>query len=293
MAASRKAKPRGKARARASSVGVGRGDDPLVAAGARGQKGAQEEEDELSSSMTREVEVPFLGGIVDAAREPSAVPPAPTTRVLDGLDAHDLLDDLAQTMEAPSASPVILLDAAETVLSELGFRDTTDEEVARAAGVSLDVFHAHFASKAALLHAVSDRLCGQLDAVTSEATRTGIWETATPREIVELAIRSMLDVLLARAGLVRAILVSGDETMMDALRQVRAKMAANVLRLVGDARGDKPDQRDVAFALLLAISITHHAVVAGTEWCGLDLEHAELRERIVRAATQCLGDPAR
>src|SRR5262245_50251651 len=84
-------------------------------------------------AQPREVEV------VDSSARSVPPPPPTTTRVL---------DDLAETVEAPAVTPrVLLLDAGEIVFSKLGYAQTTDAEVARSARLSLDVFHAHFANK--------------------------------------------------------------------------------------------------------------------------------------------------
>ncbi len=293
--ASRKTKPREKKPARPprpnARTGQGAPGGELVSAAP-----AVAEESRPSSTMTREVEIVALGSLLDAARElapgASPIPEPPTTRVLDDL----LLDDLAQTAEAPSASRILLLDAGETVFSELGFVRTTDKEVARVAGVSLDVFHAHFASKTALLHALSDRFCSQAITATNEATKTGIWEQATPREVVEVAVRSMLDVVLGRRGLVRAVLMSGDEGLIDGFRQVGLNITEKVLGVIDALDFDsaaKPEPRDVAFALLLAISIAHHTIMIGPEWCGLDDEGDEVYERVAHAVTAYLEDAPR
>jgi AcrR family transcriptional regulator len=278
--ASRKAKPREKKPARQISA---RAAGPLPT-------GDGEVDDRRpSSTMTREVEIATLGnllesaGDVEAARGP-AIPPPPTTRVL---------DDLAQTTEAPSASRILLLDAGEVVFSELGYARTTDAEIARAAAVSLDVFHAHFASKTALLHALSDRFCSQAMTVTNDATKSGIGEHATPREVVEVAVRSMLDIILGRAGLVRAVLTAGDDTMLDGFRRVGINTTEKVLRVLEETHADgematKPEPRDVAFALHLAIAIAHHAIMVGIEWCGRDFERDEIYERVTHAVSAYL-----
>lgn len=197
------------------------------------------------------------------------------------------LDDLAQTLEAPAAAPRnVILDAGEAIIGERGLLATTDSAIASRAGVSLDVFHAHFASKSALLYALSERFCTQAMSLTDETTKSGSWSRSTPREVIEVAARTILDVVLGRAGLIRAVLASGDEKMLDGFRRVGAHITERVARVLGETHAppeERPDPRDVGFALLLAVSFAHHTIMVGTEWTGLDFERGELYERVMRA----------
>jgi AcrR family transcriptional regulator len=204
---------------------------------------------------------------------------APTRRVI---------DDLAQTVEAPSAGPrLLLMDAAESVLAEIGFSATTGTEIARFAGVSLDVFQAHFASKTALLHAMIDRFCAQAITTTDEALRS---EAATlPHELVAIAIRSILDVVLGRAPLVRAVLSHGDDKMIDGLRRFGAHVTMRVTHLleemdVGADSGAKLESRDVAFVLHSAAALAHQAAMGVTDWTGSGFDRDELCTRASQLA---------
>jgi AcrR family transcriptional regulator len=251
------------------------------------------------SSTTRELEAATVAMLAEHSTHAASVPAmrvalaaAPTTPELHEAAPRPAVrarqfDDLAQTIEAPATAPrVLLLDAGEAVINELGFPATTDAEIARCAGVSIDVFHAHFASKSALLYALSERFCAQTMSLTDDATRDGIWDRATAREVIEVAVRSILDVILGRAGLVRAVLASGDEKMLDGFRRVGAHIAQSVTRVIESTHTspeERPDPRDVAFALLLAIALAHHAIVLGTESSGLDFERSEIFERVAQA----------
>ena len=209
--------------------------------------------------------------------KPLTVPqPAPTE--------PRLVDDLAQTIEAPSAPRILILDAAEMLIAHVGFGVVTEEEVAKAANVSIDVFHAHFADKLALLRALNERFCTQAIALTDDATRSGIWDHAAPRDVIEVAVRSILDVVLSRAALVKAVLSSDDEELLEGFRRVGTNVTARVMGVIDEMRGkDKPDERDVAFVFLLAVSIAHQTIMIGPEWSGVAFEREDLYERTVRA----------
>ncbi|MBX3223497.1 MAG: TetR/AcrR family transcriptional regulator [Labilithrix sp.] len=235
-----------------------------------------------SATMTREVEAvtaekliasSMAGSVPGILAVPQALPTEPRA-----------LDDLAETAEAPSAPHVLIMDAAELLMANVGFAAVTEAEIAKAANLPVDVFRAHFADKAALLRALDERFCAQAIGVTDDATRSGIWDHASPRDVVEVAVRSILDVVLGRAALVRAVIASGDPEMLDGFRRVGAHMTARVTRVIAEMRDDdKPDERDVAFVFLLAVSLAHHAIMIGTEWSGFEFDRDDLYERVTRA----------
>lgn len=236
-----------------------------------------------SSTMTREVEAitaqELIAGTIATASVPkiSAAPPAAPTE-------PRVLDDLAQTIEAPSAPRILIMDAAEMLIAHVGFAATTEEEIAKAANLSLDVFRAHFADKLALLRALDERFCAQAIAVTDEATRSGIWDRAEPRDVIEIAVRTILDVVLGRAALVRAVLSSGDPELLDGFRRVGTNITAQIARVIDEMHGDdKPDKDDVAYVFLVAVSLAHHTIMVGTDWSGVDFDRDDLYERTIRA----------
>lgn len=204
-----------------------------------------------------------------------------------------MLDDLAQTVEAPTFAPQsIILDAAEAVIDRVGFEQATDDLIASEAGISLDVLRANFESPKDLLAALNVRFCDQVVALTNDATKSGVWEHATARDVIEIAVRSTLDVVFGRAALIRAVFASGEPSMLAEYRRVGQNLTKNITRVIGETRGPKGDKlapRDVAFALLQTIGLAHHVILIGTEWSGLDYEREDLTARAVRAATVSLG----
>jgi len=235
-----------------------------------------------SSTMTREVEAITSAELIASTLATGSVPklsapqPAPTE--------PRIADELAQTIEAPSAPRTIIMEAAELELAHVGFGMTTEAELAKAANVSLDAFHAHFADKMALLRALNERFCAQAITVTNEATRSGIWDNSSPREVIEVAVRSILDVVIGRGALVKAVLSSGDEALLEGFRSVGRNITTRIVRVIDEMSAtDKPGERDVAFVFLLAVSLAHHTIMIGPEWSGVDFDRNELYERAVCA----------
>ncbi len=271
---------------------------PSVVEGAR-NAAAQPDDDageqalRPSSTMTREVEAitaeELIASMVGTqpVPKPYSVPePAPTE--------PRVVDDLAQTIEAPSAPRILIMDAAEMLIAHVGFGVVTEDEIAKAANVSIDVFHAHFADKLALLRGLNERFCAQAIAVTDDATRSGIWDHAAPGEMIEVAVRSIIDVVLSRAALVKAVLSSDDEELIEGFRRVGANVTARIMGVIEEMpTKDKPDERDVAFVFLLAVSLAHHAILVGPEWSGVAFEREELYDRGVRAVRGYLGGRSR
>jgi AcrR family transcriptional regulator len=88
----------------------------------------------------------------------------------------------------PEARPEELLDAALTVFGERGFRATTLEEVAKAAGVSKGTVYLYFASKDDLFRAMVEKnVIGMLELAEARVRE----HTGTAAELLELMIRSM------------------------------------------------------------------------------------------------------
>lgn len=200
-----------------------------------------------------------------------AAPPAPPTTVR-------ALDDLAATVEMPalgSLGPrVLVMDAAEAVIAEGGFSPSVVKKTAEWAGVSVDVFHAHFNDERALLAALADRFHAQATTTVDDAV-----STATP---VEAAIKGVVDLLLGRAALVRAIVADG--ALVDEFRAVGRHLADG---LAGALDG-KVDAADVRFAALEAVALAHYAIVLGT-----DDDREQLSGRAAAAAIAYLSSRSR
>lgn len=203
------------------------------------------------------------------------------------------VDELAATREAPDATRLSILDAGEALFSKKGFARANVEEIAKAAGVTSDVFYGHFAGKGALLRALTERFYDQMVTVTDQATRSGIWRDASPRDVIEVAVRSVLDVIFDREGLVRAILAHGatDPALVTALRKIGTHLVTKLNGVVGETNakpGERPDGRAVAFSLLLTVSLAHHEILVGGEWSGTSFPREELASEAARAVTAYL-----
>ncbi|MDB4935932.1 MAG: Transcriptional regulator, TetR family protein [Labilithrix sp.] len=205
-----------------------------------------------------------------------------------------VVDDLAETREGHVSSLVSLLDAGEKVISERGFARASIEDVAHRAGVSIDVFHAHFAGKGALLRALNDRFVDQMIAAVDSSTRTGSWSSSRARDVVEIAVRTIVDVVDERQGLVRAFLAHGatDRALVTGLRKIGTHMTERLVNVLGgckDAKSSPASARTVGFSLLLSVALAHHCILVGEEWAGVGLTRDELTEELTTAISGYLA----
>jgi AcrR family transcriptional regulator len=205
-----------------------------------------------------------------------------------------VIDDLAVTREGHVVSLIELLDAGEAVIVERGFARTSIEDVAMKAGVSVDVFHAHFAGKGALLRALNDRFVDQMIAAVDASTATGSWSTSRVHDVVEIAVRTILDVVEDRGGLVRAFLSHGatDVSLAEGLRKIGNHMTAKLVAALAsctDAQESPGTPRTVGFSLLLSVALAHHCVLVGEEWAGVGLTREELTEELTTAISAYLA----
>jgi AcrR family transcriptional regulator len=204
-------------------------------------------------------------------------------------------DPLAATIEAPAALPrLTLLDAGEAVIGAKGFARATVEDIAARAGVEVDVFYAHFSGKGALLRALCDRWVTQMTMVTNDATHSGIWATATPSEMIDVAARSAIDAIYDHAPIVRAVLAQSatDRTLAASLEKIGTLLTRRVTKVVKEAKSKTQKhigEREVAFALLLAISLAHHAILVGAGSTGHPFDRDALANEATRAIAAYLG----
>lgn len=230
-------------------------------------------------------------------------PRSPKSKKARAAQKHDSLavtravpavDELSETREGNVVSRVVLLDAGEAVISERGFARSTVEDIAASAGVSVDVFHAHFAGKGALLRALNERFVDQMIAAVDASTRSGSWSNSGVRDVVEIAVRTILEVVEERQGIVRAFLAHGatDRALAVGLRKIGTHMTSRLLAALGDCPDGKrsaADPRSVGFSLLLSVALAHHCVLVGEGWEGVGLTREQLTEELTTAVSAYLA----
>jgi AcrR family transcriptional regulator len=185
-----------------------------------------------------------------------------------------------------------LLVAGEAVISELGFARATAEEITHRAGVPAEVFQTQFAGMDGLLRGLSARFVEQMMTVTEQATHQGVWKGAAARDVVEVAVRSIIDVILERQGLVRELLAHGatDPSLSADLRRIGAHMSSRIVATFAECTNvPARPTRTLAFSLLVAASLAHHHILVGDGWSGAAFTKEQLAEEAATAICAYLG----
>lgn len=199
---------------------------------------------------------------------------------------------LDSTREAPAISRKAILDAGEAVISKRGFALTRVEDVAQAAGISAAAFRVHFPGTGALLRALNERFVEQMTGAIDASTRSGSWASSRVTDVVEIAVRTIIDVVFQRQGLVRAFLAHGatDRSLAGGLNKIGNHFTKRLVAALAECE-DAPrgGVRPVAFSLLLSVALAHHCILVGESWAGVGFTREEVAEEASRAITAYLG----
>jgi hypothetical protein len=156
------------------------------------------------------------------------------------------------------------------------------EDVCERAGVRGAELAAEFCTMVDLLRALADRMCSQRIATTEEATRAGIWAGTPPRDVVAVAVRSIIDTIFQREALIREMLSRGgrDPAFSAGLCRIGADLAARLTRVLPECAGHpRVEPRRLAFALSTAAAIGHQAILLARDWSGECFTPDEIAER--------------
>jgi hypothetical protein len=142
------------------------------------------------------------------------------------------------------------------------------------------------------LRALSEAFVAQMEQVTDESTRPGIWKGAAARDVVEVAIRSIIDVVIERKDLVRAFLAQAatDPAYANDLRRIGTHLSNRLIGVLAECTNvPARPSRAVAFSLLLTVALAHHYVLVGDEWSGVSFTKEQLTEEAARVICAYLG----
>jgi len=203
-------------------------------------------------------------------------------------------DELAQTREGEGVARALLMDAGQALIAEQGFTAVTVESISRAAQLTPDVFHAHFGGKEALLRALGDRFAEQMNTATDASTRSGIWKGALVADVVEIAVRTVLDVVHERRGLVRAFLSEGarDPVLVEGLRRIGAHLTSRLGAVIAECRdADAYPDRDrlLGFSLFVSAAMVHQVILVGESWSGIPFTREQLTDETTKAVAAYLA----
>lgn len=190
-----------------------------------------------------------------------------------------------------------ILDAAEVLVTEKGFADTTVAEVARRAGSSVGSFYNRFHDKDGLLYALYERYFEQATATADAALDPARWEGVGIAEILRAVTRFLVEIYRERAGLIRAFVQRNHSDATFQARQerlshyVNEKLSALLLMRASEIAHADP-ARAASFGLTFTVSTIESVVLFGELRSNvLALSDDELATELARAYLAYLGIP--
>ena len=194
-----------------------------------------------------------------------------------------------------------ILDAAEALVTEKGFADTSVAEVARRAGSSVGAFYTRFRDKDGLLHALYERFLEQAVATADDALDPERWEGAAIAEILDEVVRFLVSIYRDSEGLLRAFVLRGRIDPEFQARQERlshhvSRKLSELLVARRDEIATSEPERAASFGLTVVISTIEAAVLFGEMRSGTFIfSDDEIAAELTRVYLAYLGatDPIR
>ncbi|MBI4956773.1 MAG: TetR/AcrR family transcriptional regulator [Myxococcales bacterium] len=156
-----------------------------------------------------------------------------------------------------------LLDAAESLVAEVGAERATVADITRAAGSSVGAFYARFGDKEGLLRCLFERFYAQAHATTAAVLAPERWRDISLAEALEHLLGFMLRVFRERRELIAAF---GLRAARDPeLAKLGAKLGQGIadgLHALLAARGEALDHPDPRAAVEIAVWLCLSALEA-------------------------------
>jgi len=182
-----------------------------------------------------------------------------------------------------------ILDAAEALVAEKSFEDTTVAEVVRRAGSSVGAFYTRFRDKEGLLHALYDRYLQEATATTDTALDPQRWDGAAVPEILSAVVRFLVSVYRERRGLMRIFVTRNHSDAEFQIRRDRLSLhvVTRLSRLLLARRheiGHPDPEQATRFCLTLVFSTLDSCMLFGEmRSTDLELSDEQLGTELTRA----------
>jgi AcrR family transcriptional regulator len=189
-----------------------------------------------------------------------------------------------------------LLDAAEELLLEKSFDETSVADICARAGLTVGAFYARFTGKEALLVHLEERLTAEMEDLVAGAVAPSA-EGRTPREMLEILIRELVAAYNRRRSSARMLVLRSHsdaalkERLQDLNRRTMGRIAGYLEERARIRHGDPARAR---FALLAMRSVLRESILFKETWFGSDrLSEADLAREVTRMVAAYLGlEPA-
>jgi AcrR family transcriptional regulator len=150
-----------------------------------------------------------------------------------------------------------ILEAAEALLAEQGFGETSLRQLIERAEISPTAFYARFPSREAVAQALVERLVAELYRMAAEVTATA----SSLDEGIELAVKGLVKTLVAHKVVVRLALTEGAaipsvrRTLHGALSQQAALVSSKLGRLGAKGKLQQIDTEVLGWSLVGAMTM--------------------------------------
>ena len=188
-----------------------------------------------------------------------------------------------------------ILLAAEELVAEKGFEDSSVSEIVQRAGSSVGAFYSRFEDKQALLHALSNRFVEQAMATADAALDPVRWEDASIPQILRAVIRFLVTIYRQQRGIIRAFVIRNHADAEFRARQDRLthyvdeRVCELLLARTDEILHPNPELA-IHFGLILVFSALQDVMLFGElRSRGLAFSDEEFATELTRAYLAYLG----
>jgi AcrR family transcriptional regulator len=188
-----------------------------------------------------------------------------------------------------SATRNALLEAAEELFAERGYKQTTVAHITERAAVSRATFYVYFSSREEVFRALAQRVRDEIAEVQRAASR----RSDDPRVIIETSIRPALEIFARKTRLITVIqhqaLSDPDvAALWDEIQQGPSRVDAAFIRLLQERHGAEPAASADTVAEVVSAALLHLASVIARDPSRKD----ELTDELIAIYHRMVGLPA-
>ena len=194
-----------------------------------------------------------------------------------------------------------VLDAAEIVLEDKSFGETTVAEIMERAGVTVGAFYRRFADKDALLYLLDQRFFGEIRQRGDELLSEERWRGASAEDVLTTFATGAVQIYRSKRGIVRSLFLRArvDPVIQATSRQLNEHLIQGLQLLLKDAprreeiTHPNPD-RAIALGYVMFVGALRETTVFGETWPEHHvLVRDNLPEELARSYLSYLGVPWR
>jgi AcrR family transcriptional regulator len=188
-----------------------------------------------------------------------------------------------------SATRSALLDAAEELFAEQGYKQAPVGQITERAGVSRATFYVYFSSREEVFRALAQRVRDEI----TEVQRTAGRSSDDPRTVIETSIRSALAIYARKTRLItvmqhQALTDPDVAELWEELQRAPARVDAAFIVSLHHRHGATPAASPETIAEVISAALIHFAALAAREPERRD----ELAEELVAVYHRLVGLPA-